>query len=828
MKKYFLLMSGLLLSVCGFVACSDDDTTPAPEPTFPELVTKTAEAGEVIELSFSANYDWAATISEDTYTYFQLLSGETAVNTLSGVAGEQTIKVKVADEVIFENAPVAEVTLTMNEISQVIAQITYPTTARETAVYAPMLNQYSGAFQGGTYGGELLYSYNETAMTADDVVAMQWGTERGNNNGEDTFFAPVLVTTNFAYTLAGPAWMAAAEEGAAGTTEYVIKADATQIPAESETATIDVLAGEEVIASFKVAITGADDFVPQLALSGEAEYAFDGEAINGGLMGNIVVGNFVKVVCDATGAVAEWLTVTETAEGDAAIKTYEVSATAAANEGTEARTAYVFYFAANAAPAADAELFDAEGNVKEEYSESLASVVTQYTEPATISVNGWLDDTCTTFAEAGADIDYWFTEGALRNLFIGSKYDISYFGEWAEYGSDNSFVTSRPVASFKTYAYTLAGSFVELAEDAWAWGESFYTDEEITRFKIQTNLNASTAEGAQNWLTGDYESVILVEYTDGTYSAIYFHYGAAASGGGDDITEVTFVDPMTAGMYGATLVQLTEADTELYDPSAVDAMGNPIPQYHLTYKYAGTVLPLSVPSYDFAYPQAEWIMHEGTNTELYIGMMTEEAAISVLNFYKNNVVSVRIVCEFAPMTEDGGDDDIVEDIDFDSQVLGTWTYEKWTSGRHTGEYANLTPYRDHGMGAASWGYTDPYTVVELAADCIEGRQSKNGDGTPGNPKDGQRYGSPYCFNMHVFYDIESKEINPTTWEYEEGTGCYAIINLIDRSTASDPIPVNYSYFDAKNGIIYWDFILIGSSGTEARLFSAKYTNRQAK
>ena len=140
----------------------------------------------------------------------------------------------------------------------------------------------------------------------------------------------------------------------------------------------------------------------------------------------------------------------------------------------------------------------------------------------------------------------------------------------------------------------------------------------------------------------------------------------------------------------------------------------------------------------------------------------------------------------------------------------------------------MTPYRDHGMGAAAWGYTDPYTVVELAADCIEGRQSKNGEGTPGNPKDGQRYGSPYCFNMHVFYDIESKEINPTTWEYEEGTGCYAIINLIDRSTASDPIPVNYSYFDATNGIIYWDFILIGSSGTEARLFSAKYTNRQAK
>ncbi len=656
MKKNFLLLCGLLLSVCGFVACSDDNTeTPAPEPTFPELVTETAEAGQAIELSFSANYDWTATISEATYTYFQLLDGETKVNSLSGVAGEHTIKVAVAEDVVFENAPVAEVTLTMNGLSQVIAKITYPVTEREVAVYAPMLNQYSGAFQSAPYGTEgVLYSYNETAMTTADVVAMQWGTEKGNYDDADTFFVPVMVEANFAYTLAGPEWMLATEAGVAGQTEYIIKADATKIPAETGVATIEVLAGEEAIATFNVAIIGANDFAPQLAFSLEAEYAFDGTAINGGLMGSLVAGNYVKFVCDAEGTAAEWLTLTETAveEGDAVIKAYEVSATATENEGTEARTAYVFIFAANDAPEAATELFDEEGNVKEEYSENLASVVTQYTEPATISVNGWLDDTCTTFAEAAADINYWFTEGALRNLHIGTKYDISYFGEWADYGSDNSFVTSKPVASFKTYAYTLEGSFVELAEeDAWAWGESFYTNEEITRFKIQTNLNASTAEGAQNWLTGDYEAVILVEYTDGTYSAIFFHYGAGATSGGDDITEVTFVDPMTAAMYGATLVQLTEADTDLYLPDAVDASGNVIPQYHLTYKYAGTVLPLSVPSYDFAFPQAEWIMYEGTNTELYVGMMTEEAAVSVLNFYKGNVISLRIVCEFAPVME---------------------------------------------------------------------------------------------------------------------------------------------------------------------------------
>jgi hypothetical protein len=59
-------------------------------------------------------------------------------------------------------------------------------------------------------------------------------------------------------------------------------------------------------------------------------------------------------------------------------------------------------------------------------------------------------------------------------------------------------------------------------------------------------------------------------------------------------------------------------------------------------------LALSVPSYQLAYPQAEWIMCEGTNTELYIGMMTDKADKGILNFYKNNIVVFRIICEYAP------------------------------------------------------------------------------------------------------------------------------------------------------------------------------------
>jgi hypothetical protein len=238
MKKNFLLLCGLLLSVCGFVACSNDDAPAAPEPTFPELVTKTAEVGEVIELAFSANYDWTATISEETFAYFQLLDGETTTNTLSGEAGDQTIKVQVA-EALSSESHVATVTLTMNGKSKVIAELTYPVVNPAAKAYAPIVNKF-GSFQSDYSTEGILYAYNEAEMTADDAIVMQWGTERGNYDDDDTFFAPVKVQANFAYTLAGPAWLAATKTGVAGVSESIVKADATKIPAETETATVEI------------------------------------------------------------------------------------------------------------------------------------------------------------------------------------------------------------------------------------------------------------------------------------------------------------------------------------------------------------------------------------------------------------------------------------------------------------------------------------------------------------------------------------------------------------------------------------------------------------
>ena len=280
-KNYFLLMCSLFLSFALVATSCSDEDTPAPEPTFPEKTTQKVVAGETIELSFSANYDWTATISEETYTYFQLLNGETKTNTLTGKAGEQTIRVAVADVPVYEDAPVATVTLEMNGKKQVIAELHYPLSQRQLTFYAPVENPYGG-YKGGTYGGEYAYAYEETAMASGTVLKMEYGVERGNveEAPENTFFVPVKIEADFEYTLVGPEWMMAAAAGEIGTQEHIIKADNTLIPAATETCTIEVLVAgtETVVGSFDVKITGYEEYCQLTTTYMEYIYDYQGNA----------------------------------------------------------------------------------------------------------------------------------------------------------------------------------------------------------------------------------------------------------------------------------------------------------------------------------------------------------------------------------------------------------------------------------------------------------------------------------------------------------------------------------------------------------------------
>ena len=536
-KNYFSLLCAALLSI-GLLgtACSDDgNTTTTPdeptqtpetpavvEPSFPEAVVKTATAGEEIELTFDANYDWKATISEESYTYFQLLDGENTTKTITGTKGDDiTITVKVADVTIYEDAPSTEVTLTMNNKSKVIATITYPITDRTFEVYAPEYNEY-GVFEG---------EYAEEAIAEDDVLEMVYGAP--TKGEESTFFVPAKLVANFPFIIAGPEWMVALEAGVAGDNEVIIMADPTKIPAAATEATIDILVdsdSEEPFTSFKVSLAGADSYIAVDNLDEEGdveellvEYTFDAKlTANSEKLSSrpfTASKDVVIKVVDEKGKAIDWFTVAADewdAEGST-IQTRTLSiSNVKANEAQTSREAYIYVV-----PKAKAADFDIK-----KAAEYYVATVEQHAAPATISIDeDEFDGATTKFGVAADDINYWFTEGALNDIYIGNRYDISYYGEWAEEGRNSLFTTSRAIASFEYYAYNEMGNFAKIAEDnSWVIANAFGEGEEKFKFNISVDESTASFDESLNFNTGEAEAVILVKYTDGTYSGIYFHY----------------------------------------------------------------------------------------------------------------------------------------------------------------------------------------------------------------------------------------------------------------------------------------------------------------
>lgn len=561
-KNYFLLLCSMLLSISLLgTACSDDAGTPPPtpeEPSFPAAVVKTATAGEIIELTFDANYNWVASVSDEAYTYFQLLNGENTAKTIAGAKGEDiTIKVKVADVTIYDNAPSTEVTLTMNNQSKVIATITYPVTDRTFDVYAPVYNEY-GVFQG---------AYEDEAIAEDDVLEMVYGAPV---NGEDsTFFVPVKLASNFPFIIAGPEWMVAMDAGVVGDNEVIIKADPTKIPADATEATIDILVdsdSEEPVASFKVSLAGADNFFAIENLDEEGnvgellvEYTYDGTlTANSAKLSSRPLTSSKNVVIkaiDANGDAIDWFTVAAQQWDDAgaAIQTrILIISDVKENSRDLVRTAYIY-----ALPKALASEFDIDS---EEAAAYYVATVMQHTAPATISIDEDVFDTTTTkFATAGSDVNFWFTEGNLSNLYIGNRYDISYYGAYAESGSDNHFIASRDIESFEYYAYGATGSFVQLSEDD-SWVTAFTFGGNL-KFKISVDTSMPSFTDSVYAPTGEAEAVILVKYTDGTNSGIYFHYKEDAAGASitysNDVEEIAFESVEGNGW---PYVSLPEAD----------------------------------------------------------------------------------------------------------------------------------------------------------------------------------------------------------------------------------------------------------------------------
>ena len=112
-------MMGLVMLAAG---CSDDDDAAEVTPTFPELKEINIPANGTGNLSFDANMDW--TLSSDA-SWCRFVDGEFVQTTMSGTAGQQTVRITVSDDdQNYENDDVAQITLRMGGQSQVICKVT--------------------------------------------------------------------------------------------------------------------------------------------------------------------------------------------------------------------------------------------------------------------------------------------------------------------------------------------------------------------------------------------------------------------------------------------------------------------------------------------------------------------------------------------------------------------------------------------------------------------------------------------------------------------------------------------------------------------------------
>ncbi len=593
-KNIFYLMCGLLSFSMLFTACSTEDPI---VPEFPSEVSQTIASEGTYKISINPNVKWSLEISNKTDFY--LLDGTNQVYTMQGQPGEFEITVYAREIVDYDENHTCEVTLSMGNQTQKIATLTVEKIARELKVYPAVLNE-DGAFvkEAGKY------VYSETAANAITLT-----------NVYGTFMTPVKVVSNFKYNVVGPEWMEAVTGGDANSeVELVFTADANNLPSDDANGTvsfIDANKEDKVGATITVAVDGSSEYMEASFFEEAISFSYEGGEE---LVGYISADQNAEVVAvSANGSAASWLTVSLTewdAEG-ASIQDRSVTLSAGENDSAASRVAYIFALPAAVAVENVSDLV-ANGEVSADYADYFVMTVTQFSAPATIIASEMFEPAYM----ADANTTAWpFNEWALNDYFIGSAYELFYVCEW---DSDTSFKASKAIKSFRTFAYAASGSFEDITgDDAWVKA-SVESAEANEWFKIIMDPSAPTAADAQNYINGDYEAVLLIEYTDGSYSAIYCRYNENSTGGGNDAGP-KFAYPDYVGWDGTTLVELTEG--ELYN--TYSEFG--VPVYHLTYTtaYPSMSMFANLPPYAENLFGAEWLGYEYSGEEFQVITMAE-------------------------------------------------------------------------------------------------------------------------------------------------------------------------------------------------------------
>lgn len=670
-KQIFRLLTAMVMCAAAVLSIGcEPEPDPEPEitPNFPKLVEKVVKSGETVTLSINPNMAWKVSIPSSAAQYFSLVDAAGQLS-MTGEAGAQQIKIKVAEQDEFDTDRVCEVALTMNGKTQTIAKLTRMKLARTVNVY---LAQYDEANIDFKTDAEGAYVYGSTPVQTLDFL---WHNEQ--------YMHRVVVETNFKWAIGGelPAWLdPSVTSGEAGRTEIFVRTvkEAYPFAAESVELQINDFTNESApveVSKLKVNMPACEavcevSIAPVLTFNAEGHY-FNASAdsyIETGAIATMTApkgAELYKIVKNngylyASSPAADWITITWEEEWDAAAdkagvwsRKFFVATTL--NEGAEREGMLVALPRPLASKVSDPDydLFNADGTaLKAEYEQYVVSTIKQEA-PAVAEDKGviYANDIETMHAFT-AD----FTElaaGAWPWQDAWAKIPNAYKLTYRSNDSGDDLIFSKPFSRYEIYGFDGAFSSTYDLSTCWITIEESAAHKELTNgYKVRMRLGDDPANGLfpntqAGWDGENEATIVFYDENDEAYALIYcvldptYMYVPEVSG------EVRFADPAAAETYGAKLELLVAGDP---DYSTEDA-GMGVLQYRLTHTSAmGAMATLQMPSYHQAicYPSESWLSTQPVEggTQVMMNPEGDQAKGHILYYDPSWAVLVRLVCVF--------------------------------------------------------------------------------------------------------------------------------------------------------------------------------------
>ena len=671
MKKQIIrLMTAMVMCAAAVLSIGcEPEPDPEPEvtPNFPKLVEKVVKSGETVTLSINPNMAWKVSIPSSSAQYFSLADAAGQLS-MTGEAGAQQIKIKVAELDEFDTDRVCEVALTMNGKTQTIAKLTRMKLARTVNVY---LAQYDEANIDFKTDAEGAYVYGSTPVQTLDFL---WHNEQ--------YMHRVVVETNFKWAIGGelPAWLdPSVTSGEAGRTEVFVRTvkEAYPFAAESVELKINDFTNESApveVSKLKVNMPACEavcevSISPALTFNAEGHYfnASNDTYLEMGAIATMTApkgAELYKIAKNngylyASSPAADWITIEWEEEWDAAAdkagvwsRKFFVSTTP--NEGAEREGMLVALPRTLASKVSDPDydLFNADGTaLKAEYEQYVVSTIKQEA-PAEAENKGviYANDIETMhaftadFAELAAGA--WPWQGAWAQ--IPNAYKLTYRSN----DSGDDLIFSKPFSRYEIYGFDGAYSSTYDLSTCWITIEKSASHKELTNgYKVRMRLGDDPANGlfpnTQAGFDGENEAtIVFYDENNEAYALIYcvldpnYMYVPEVSG------EVKFADPALAESLGAKLEKVVEGDPDFSAEN--NYMG--VLQYRLTHTSAmGAQALLLMPSYNqsFCYPSGSWLSTQQVEGGTQVIMTPEENyAKGHITFHAGNDVVVYLYCVF--------------------------------------------------------------------------------------------------------------------------------------------------------------------------------------